>query len=137
MGSHAGTHLDAPRHLFPDGMSLDQYPPQRFQGEAVVLRLDGHLEIPDRVAMVLFATGWGPKWGTAAYRSGYPTLTGEQMEILVEKGIQMVGFDCPSPDVLDELPCFSARAMALRSGFSPVFDGKSQKEMVPEKSAVV
>lgn len=26
------------------------------------------------------------------------------MEILVEKGIQMVGFDCPSPDVLDELP---------------------------------
>lgn len=104
MGSHAGTHLDAPRHLFPDGMSLDQYPPQRFQGEAVVLRLDGHLEIPDRVAMVLFATGWGPKWGTAAYRSGYPTLTGEQMEIMVEKGIQMVGFDCPSPDVLDELP---------------------------------
>lgn len=103
LGSHAGTHLDAPRHLFPDGMSLDQYPPQRFQGEAVVLRMDGPFEIPDGVSMVLFATGWGTRWGTDSYRVGYPTLSDAQRETLVERGIQMVGFDCPSPDAPEEL----------------------------------
>jgi kynurenine formamidase len=29
LGSHAGTHLDAPRHFFPDGPTLDSYPVER------------------------------------------------------------------------------------------------------------
>ncbi len=103
LGSHAGTHLDAPRHLFPDGMGLDQYPPQRFQGDAVVLRLGVPFEIPDGVSMVLFCTGWGPKWGTDSYLAGYPVLSDEHRKTLVEKGIRMVGFDCPSPDLVGEL----------------------------------
>ncbi|NLV72967.1 MAG: cyclase family protein [Actinobacteria bacterium] len=37
LGSHAGTHLDAPRHLFPDGPTLDQYPVSRFLGPGVII----------------------------------------------------------------------------------------------------
>lgn len=37
LGSHAGTHLDAPRHLFADGPTLDQIPVGRLVGPGVVL----------------------------------------------------------------------------------------------------
>jgi arylformamidase len=37
IGSHAGTHVDAPRHFFAEGATLDQYPIDRFVGAGVVL----------------------------------------------------------------------------------------------------
>lgn len=99
LGSHAGTHIDAPRHLFPDGKSLDQYPVSRFVGQAVVLPMGGPIEIPRGVTIALFATGWDAKWNDKeAYCQGYPTLDKAQRETLVRQGILMVGFDCPSPD---------------------------------------
>ena len=35
VATHAGTHVEAPRHRFPDGAGIDAYPPSRFLGEAV------------------------------------------------------------------------------------------------------
>ena len=37
MGSHTGTHMDAPRHILPDGCGLDQLPVSQFCGRAVAL----------------------------------------------------------------------------------------------------
>lgn len=37
MGSHSGTHLDAPRHFFPDGATLDEYPMDRLVGPGVIV----------------------------------------------------------------------------------------------------
>jgi arylformamidase len=37
LGSHSGTHLDAPRHFFPAGATLDQYPVDRLIGPGVVV----------------------------------------------------------------------------------------------------
>lgn len=37
LGSHAGTHLDAPRHFFAAGLTLDACPLDRFVGRGVVL----------------------------------------------------------------------------------------------------
>ncbi|MBN1320173.1 MAG: cyclase family protein [Thermoleophilia bacterium] len=37
LGSHSGTHLDAPRHFFPEGASLDQYPVARLIRPGVVV----------------------------------------------------------------------------------------------------
>ena len=41
LGSHTGTHMDAPRHLLPDGLSLDALPPDRFCGSAAVVDVTG------------------------------------------------------------------------------------------------
>jgi kynurenine formamidase len=35
MGTHTGTHVDAPGHVEPDGRMLDDCPLERFEGEAV------------------------------------------------------------------------------------------------------
>jgi arylformamidase len=37
MGSHSGTHLDAPRHFFPEGATLDEYPMDRLFGPGVIV----------------------------------------------------------------------------------------------------
>jgi arylformamidase len=36
MGSHTGTHLDAPRHFIKGGIGIDQIPPSKLIGEAFV-----------------------------------------------------------------------------------------------------
>ena len=41
MGSHTGTHMDAPRHILREGSSLDQLPPSQFCGRAAVLDVSG------------------------------------------------------------------------------------------------
>lgn len=38
-GSHSGTHVDAPRHFFPEGATLDEFPAGRFMGRGVIVDL--------------------------------------------------------------------------------------------------
>ena len=39
MGSHQGTHLDAPFHFYDDGKTLEKMPLQRFFGPTVLVDL--------------------------------------------------------------------------------------------------
>ncbi|CAG9579491.1 hypothetical protein LMJF_31_3050 [Leishmania major strain Friedlin] len=39
MGSHTGTHVDAPAHMHEDGSNLDEVPLTRFCGPAVVVKV--------------------------------------------------------------------------------------------------
>lgn len=76
LGSHAGTHVDAPAHVIPGGRTLDAYPPDRFVFDAV--RVDcrdlGPREPvpPARVPEVdgdclVLWTGWDEHWDTDRY----------------------------------------------------------------------
>ena len=38
LGTHCGTHMDAPAHVLPGGRTLDRFPPERFLGWAVTAR---------------------------------------------------------------------------------------------------
>lgn len=37
--SHTGTHVDAPAHLLSGARTLDQFAPEHFMGEAVIVKL--------------------------------------------------------------------------------------------------
>jgi kynurenine formamidase len=37
LGSHTGTHVDAPKHFFSDGEGVDKIAPETFIDEAVIL----------------------------------------------------------------------------------------------------
>src|SRR5262245_28109554 len=41
MGSHSGTHVDAPFHMIDDGRSLAQFPLETFVGKAAVFEIPG------------------------------------------------------------------------------------------------
>jgi len=80
-GTHVGTHMDAPRHLLPDGGTIEQYGPERWFGEAVVIPAGGYREdepfpasvlaaVPEgmlRGRFALLATGWDARRHEANY----------------------------------------------------------------------
>lgn len=108
MGSHTGTHLDAPRHFIPDGIGIDQIPTGRLIGEAYVADLskkpigsgitsqDLQRELDGKVGkddILVVYTGCSEHWGDAAITRGYTYLTGDSAEYLVSKEVRAVGID--------------------------------------------
>ena len=111
MGTHAGTHVDAPNHVEPDGRALDTYPADRFGGEAVVATVEAGRETTvtvDQLAAALagspggspdwlvVATGWWTHWGTDRYWN-HPHLTPEAARWCADRGFD-VAIDTPSVD---------------------------------------
>ncbi|MEV0378842.1 cyclase family protein [Nonomuraea sp. NPDC050643] len=115
LGSHSGTHVDAPSHLDDSLPTLDDLPLERFAGPAAVVDVRGlapRAPIGPEAFMevragtiVLVATGWSAHWGTDGYRA-HPFLTEEAATLLVERGVRTVGIDALSvdPTPADDFP---------------------------------
>lgn len=108
--THVGTHVDAPLHFEPDGKSIDQFPIDRFAGDAVVLDVstDTVEEIPlarlldaEGVVwegdIVVLYTGWCERYGDDDY-DPHPWLAAEVAPWLIDRDVRMLCVDCPSPD---------------------------------------
>ncbi|WP_119729338.1 cyclase family protein [Thermomonospora amylolytica] len=108
LGSHAGTHVDAPFHVDDSWPRLEDVPLDRFAGEAVVMDVRG---LPPRAPIgpdllprglrpgrvLLVVTGWSRHWGTPDYLA-HPYLTAETCERIVAAGVRTVGVDALSVD---------------------------------------
>ena len=108
LGSHTGTHIDAPRHFIAKGIGIDQISPSKLVGEAYVTDMsskpigsgitgqDLHKNLEGRIAeddIVIIYTGCSEYWGEEAVRSNYTYLTGNAAEYLASKKIRALGID--------------------------------------------
>ena len=108
MGSHTGTHLDAPRHFIQDGIGIDRIPPDKLIGEAYVADLskkpigsgitskDLKPELEEKIVrddIVVIYTGCSEHWGEASINRDYTYLTGDAADYLVSKSVRAVGID--------------------------------------------
>ena len=105
VGSHTGTHVDAPAHTDPDGRTLDSYPVSAFVFDAV--RVDCRdlsardpipaARVPDVDADCLVCwTGWDRHWGTDRYHD-HPYLAPAAARACAKRGYA-VATDTLSPD---------------------------------------
>jgi kynurenine formamidase len=108
--SHAGTHLDAPRHFIEGGATIDQLPLDVFCGPATVVDLTPieprelitvrHLEpIAEEIKpghRLLLRTDWYRTYGTQAYRDELPRISVELARWLVQKKVALIGVEPPS-----------------------------------------
>jgi arylformamidase len=107
---HAGTHLDAARHMFPSGKSIDEYEPRRFvcRGLALdVAREAGHELTVDELAAadpgiqagdaVLLSFGFAERYTDESY-SDHPYLSPEAARYLADRRVNLVGCDVLTPD---------------------------------------
>lgn len=114
LGTHTGTHVDAPAHFLAGGAPLDRLPAARFAGPGCLVdvsRLAGpRIEIADlegerdRIAaaeFVLLFSDWAKRWGSPAYFSGHPALSEKAARWLAGFKLKGVGVDAPSADVMD------------------------------------
>lgn len=106
---HAGTHLDTPQHIYPDGKTLDDLALDGFIGSGICLdvsQVRANEEVtPEmlepygdrlRPGMVVFLyTGWSERmFGTLEYWNDSPVLSTAAADwLVVEKGAKMLGYD--------------------------------------------
>jgi arylformamidase len=111
LGTHTGTHIDAPRHFIPKGLTVDLIPLEQLVGPASVLDLtkfkskmevgvdDLTKALGDRPAQrVLLRFDWDQKLGTMAYYDESPYLAESAAQWLVARGCRLVGMDTAMPD---------------------------------------
>ena len=111
MGTHTGTHIDAPRHFIPGGMTVDRIALNQINGRATLLDLSKtqprtavdwrELETAAHgrsVERVLLRFDWSSKLGTMAYYSDQPYLTEDASQWLVDHGCKLIGLDVAMPD---------------------------------------
>ena len=105
-GSHSGTHVDAPSHFLQGAMPVDEIPPERLIGPAVVV------EFPDSVTAVgaddlaaqdlrgqrrvLLRTRNSSRPTEAGFDREYCALAPDGAEYLLEQGVDLVGIDALS-----------------------------------------
>lgn len=105
VGTHVGTHIDAPFHMLADGETLDQIPVDKFVGSGCYIKVDGEfdLEAIKQVDIregdiVLFHTGAIEYYHEPRYYQDTPEMPEDVAHYLVEKKIKMVGMDMSGPD---------------------------------------
>lgn len=103
LGSHSGTHTDAPSHFVSGGWTVDQIPVDRLVGPAVVIEHEGtsHITAEDLSRMqglegvrrVLFKTQNGRLWESGRFEPDFIALTESAADYLVSRGVELVGMD--------------------------------------------
>ena len=118
MGTHAGTHIDAPAHMIKGGKTLERFSSEQFVGAGrYVLVKDGVFNIEDVKAagiqegeIVIFNTGMSHKLHDEVYFTDYPAMDVEIAKYLVDCKVKMVGVDACS---IDNKPGFPIHKILL------------------------
>ncbi len=103
MGSHTGTHMDAPLHFLRDGKSLDQLPFKATIGEARVIEIKDQESIQPgelrkykirRGERILFKTRNSLRsWNLEEFDKDFVYISKEAASYLAKMRIQTVGID--------------------------------------------
>lgn len=113
MGSHTGTHIDAPSHTIAGGRTMADVSLNELVGEALVLRVPGLQEgevyglerlgaLPDEVpSIVIIDTGWAQWFRDDERRERHPALAADAAAELVRRGMLVLAVDTLSPDLTD------------------------------------
>ena len=111
LGTHTGTHTDAPLHFVPKGRGVDEISLDVLVGPATVAnftnckplqeidvqQLERRLGATPPSRLVL-RTDWSEHFGQMPFYTQYPFLSEAAAHWLVDKGVRLLAMDTPSPD---------------------------------------
>ncbi len=111
LGTHTGTHCDAPRHFVPEGLTVDQLPLDILIGPAYVVDLSSarpnqEISVADlegllgdiRPERLIMRFDWSVHWGNMRYYSGHPFISEPAAHWLIKNGVKLLAMDTPMPD---------------------------------------
>lgn len=142
MSTHAGTHVDPPRHFIADGATVDELPLDVFTGPAVVVDARGEADIdtalldaaalPGRAPRILFKTDWSARWGSdprPTFPDAYTALTVRAAHWLADRRIPLVGTDFLSIEGRDD-ETYPVHRILLKAG-TVIVEGLDLREVKP------
>ena len=108
LGSHTGTHMDAPYHFVKGGRTIESTPLETLCGPISVIDFSKFkagdvvqyddvkdLKVTERM---LFRFDWFKHWRTGDYYKAFPFFSEEAVSFLMANGIKLLAMDTPSPD---------------------------------------
>jgi kynurenine formamidase len=152
LGTHQGTHLDAPFHFFADGAAVDQIPLERFFGPARLVDLapggslepktpitaemfQRHAEAFEPGARVVYRTGWDRMFDHPEFFTDLPSLTLEAAQWIADQRIGLLGMDTPTPSKIAGRECHYA---LLKTGVEIVIvEGLANLDQLPERFTLI
>jgi|SRR5687767_544210 len=138
MGTHTGTHVDAPFHFFDDGIGVDALPLELLIGRARVVEIKarGGIAAKDleeaglrEDLRVLFKTPNSALWNSDVFHEDYAHITDSGARYLVEQGVKVVGVDYLSVEQFKK-PGAPAHRMLLSNGVI-IIEGLNLAEAEP------
>lgn len=103
MGSHTGTHMDAPLHFIKSGTSIDKLPPGTAIGRARVIEIQDTESIKPqelsghgirRGERILFKTQNSSRaWKTDTFIEDFVFISKQAAQFLARRGVRVIGID--------------------------------------------
>jgi arylformamidase len=103
LGSHTGTHIDAPAHFLPGAAAVDDLPLEAMVGPAHVVDATGAPGDIDRAALdtldlpeadrLLFRTRNSELWARPRFTPDFVTIAPDAARDMVGHGVRLVGVD--------------------------------------------
>ena len=111
LGTHTGTHCDAPRHFVPGGKTVDMLSLDTLIGPAFVVDFSNsqpgqEVDVADferqlgnrRPERVVMRFDWSAHWGRMEYYTDHPFISQAAAQWLVDRGVRLLAMDTPMPD---------------------------------------
>jgi arylformamidase len=112
LGTHTGTHLDAPLHFIPGGAPVEAIALTSLVGPANVANLSDFKALEEvssaaleralggapRHPRLLLRFDWSRRFGDLSFYSRSPYLSEDACRWLLDAGVNVLGMDTPSPD---------------------------------------
>ncbi|CDZ78507.1 Kynurenine formamidase [Legionella massiliensis] len=155
MPAGMGTHMDAPSHCYPDGLSIDQISLEQLVVPCVVIDVspkahESYSVTPQDIvdfekiyglikpgSFLIIKTGWSRFWNTPKqYRNNYqfPSVAAETATLLVSRDIVGLGIDTLSPDRPDV--GYPVHRILLSSG-RYIVENIANSELLPSKGSFI
>ena len=146
MGSHTGTHMDAPFHFFRKGSGLDRMPLDATLGPARVIEIRGVESInpmdlkPYRIhvgeRILLKTQNSNRVWSQGAFVKDFVYLATESARYLAKRRVKMVGIDYLSVGGYREQNGLEVHRTLLRAGIW-IIEGLDLKDVRPGKCELI
>ncbi len=111
LGTHTGTHCEAPSHFIPGGTTVENIPLEQLIGPAELVDFS---DLPDfyeisvadlssklagkKPERLVLRFDWSQHFGTMKYYTDIPYLSEDAARWVVEQGIRLIAMDTPMPD---------------------------------------
>lgn len=115
MYTHTGTHIDVPYHILEKGLTVDKFDVDNFIGKARIVDISNIASniigindlkkyetwLKDMDYLIL-KTGWSNYWGDGRYFKGFPALSMEAAEWILQFNLKGIGIDAISVDPIED-----------------------------------
>lgn len=108
LGSHTGTHMDAPYHFIENGKKIHELDIEDMMGDITIIDFRNigiqNIVTEDEISDIevtekmMFIFGWNKNWKKDIFYKDFPFFTIGAIRELIRRGMRFMAMDTPSPD---------------------------------------